>query len=926
MRIFNKKDKKSNSDNDFFTLLEEPSADNNNNRAKPKTVPRHVLTPDEVLSGFKEEKPADVKSTGALDSLKNRIILSGEKNNSVDFNETEEEPQGFTIDSFKTAKQKEETPVIEDKTEDVALPEPIVTPENEDISQDNTESESQTAPKNNTSTLLDKCVNYIKDEEGKEADLNAEPLYKLQSVAEILQSESDENLRRLSAKYDISFDDLGRVPKKTDEEITPKPETKASEPKHIELKIEEPEISENEAPRNDNTEFETRWDDLTVKNENKISFINVQSNVKSVISDIDMPFVPTDANKPKDIHDTATITFTPVNDNSNGFTQLKVSSKTRPIDLTGEISELPETYSEPQDVQLEQDEFEDYIPQEELDCKENAGKFLKKFSINRRNYFLISTVSIFLTFVLAISKLPFMSQLILSSTRTTMIVFSVIAALIVIVNGDMFLSLKNIFKRKGSPDICAALASVTTLAYAVFGIISETIISDVLLLLGIILSFRSLTAFFKSSYMLSNLKLVGSNSQKKAIKLIDDNAVTFAMSKNAIEGDVLIAAPQKTTTISNFMKYSTFGVFLGGKLPVLTAISLLLSLILGFTCTFYFGGAVYGLYAAAAVQCFTAFPVAFLIDALPLYRACKKLKRKGGMIAGKTAAEHLEMANAVVIEAADLFPKGKITLHQMKVLSENNLEDTLIRAASLTENLGSSLAPIFKEIAGTGNIEVLPDSDTVKYEDRMGISGWVDNRLLFIGNRTLMEAHSIEVPPVEVDRKILRKGFFPVYVATREKACALLIIQYHVDNEIARELRELTASGVTLLVNSCDPNLIEEMICDYFGLYSDSVKVMSAAGSHMYKNVMSPTKSAAAPALYRNNPLALVSILNCAAKIKKSNILLSVMYIIFTILGAVIFAYSSLGGSGSLIAESTLLIYGLLSTVISYIVYFFARP
>lgn len=42
--------------------------------------------------------------------------------------------------------------------------------------------------------------------------------------------------------------------------------------------------------------------------------------------------------------------------------------------------------------------------------------------------------------------------------------------------------------------------------------------------------------------------------------------------------------------------------------------------------------------------------------------------------------------------------------------------------------------------------------------------------------------------------------------------------------------------GITMLIDSSDPNLTEEMICDYMGLYDDSVKVMSTAGCHMYKN------------------------------------------------------------------------------------------
>lgn len=93
-----------------------------------------------------------------------------------------------------------------------------------------------------------------------------------------------------------------------------------------------------------------------------------------------------------------------------------------------------------------------------------------------------------------------------------------------------------------------------------------------------------------------------------------------------------------------------------------------------------------------------------------------------------------------------------------------------------------------------------------------------------------MEAHGIAVPSVETDRKLLRRGYFPVYVATDDKACALLAVQYSVKPELAREFRKISAMGITMLIDSSDPNLTEEMICDYMGLYDDSVKVMSTGG------------------------------------------------------------------------------------------------
>ena len=109
---------------------------------------------------------------------------------------------------------------------------------------------------------------------------------------------------------------------------------------------------------------------------------------------------------------------------------------------------------------------------------------------------------------------------------------------------------------------------------------------------------------------------------------------------------------------------------------------------MGFVIGAYFGNLVYGFYTAASILCFAAMPLIYLIENLPLYTASKKLNRRGAMIAGKTGAQAVEMANAVVLNSEDLFPSGTITLHDIKVLSENNIDDTIIRAASLTDAIG----------------------------------------------------------------------------------------------------------------------------------------------------------------------------------------------------------------------------------------------
>ncbi len=821
----------------------------------------NVLTVDEVL-GRHTHKAENAKSTGALDSLKKRMLTANGK--------TEDNAPNNEAVIAHTAMPKNDA----EKTED----EP---------------------PK----TLLEKCRPFILDEKGEDTSKAIPPSYKLESVADILKKNNENTVDSFNQKYDFDADYLGRyVEKKLAEEKAPKKvEPKPETPPKPEIKT----ISTDTIP-------------IT-------AIKNAQTNVSFTISDID-PLEKTTPSKPE-ADSNATITFTPV---ANGDTApiIMVSSKTQQLDLTGEIATMEDisSNSPASRVELEKSDFDDYVPQNEIKSEIDSKRFLRIYSIKKRNAFLASGASILFTFLLLIMKLPFMTGAVLSQTKPTMIICTAFLGLIAVANGDIFLSLSSLFKRRSDADVLAALSSIFVFAYSIFGIIKGEIITDLCLLCGISLCLRAIGQFQKYSYLLSNLKQISKKSPKKAVRLLSDPAITYSMAKNSIEGDTLIAAPQQSDRIDDYIKYSTYGTFLNGKLPIITVVSLLLSALTFFATSKYFGGMFYGMYAAAAVQCFASLPAVFLIDNLPLFQASQKLNRQGAMISGKAGAEHIELANAIVLNSDDLFPAGTVTLHNMKVLSENNMSDTILRAASLTRELSSPLFNVFREIAGDENMQNLPVSDTVKYEERMGISGWVDNQLLFIGNRTIMEAHGITVPDIETDRKILRSGYFPVYVASNDTAVALLMVQYSVSPTVAKELHNLTKIGVTLLINNTDPNLSNEMICDYLGLYEDSVMVMSAAGCNMYKNTSTPIESCSAPAVFRGKPISLAKILNCANRIRHSNTAITVMYILSAVLGVLMFAYTSFTSTDTLMNGGAVLLYALISTVLTIGIYLTQKP
>ncbi|MBE6732751.1 MAG: hypothetical protein E7561_01995 [Ruminococcaceae bacterium] len=840
MSIFSKK-----ANDELFELLEADAKkvqESNDNKIQPS----YVITAEEVLS--REESPRETKHTASsespLEALKKRMLNQSKE-------QTEEKP-------LKNIEKKENT----------------------------------------EKTLLQKCKPYTVDEQGHDATTPKEPLYRLESVAEILENDSRNTMEALSKKYGIMIEDLSG--------------NKTA-------------INKSEQKKTSNTANSQKADAVTpIEEKSEITVSNFQTSLPD-ISDIDNLVTP--KSEPTEaISEGATIKFTPIKDNDSALKSKTAVSKTNTIDLTNELGDLlvPETIQEK--PQLEESEFDEFTAEDELKNPQDAKRLIYKLSVKKRNSFLRMIGSILLTLILVCFEIPPLSDLMLSTTGIMMGICTGILALISLINADMFLSIPKIFSRNSTADISASLAALFGLGYSLAAALISHDGYELSIIVAAILSFRSISQFLERSNLLSNLKQICTIGEKNAVMLIMDEATTFAMAKNAIEGDVLIAAPRKAEHITDFMKYSKFGNFINGKLPIVTAASLVLAIVSGFAAASLFGEFIYGLYAAAAIMCIAAMPVIFLIEALPLFDSTKRISKKGAMIAGKTAAERLEMANAVVLTSADLFPSGTVTLHNMKVLSENSVDDTILRAASLTGAVNSPLANIFNKIAGTNSAYSMPDSDTVKYEEKLGLSGWVDDELLFIGNRTLMESHGIEVPDVKLDKKILSRGYFPVYIASGNTAVALIVVQYSADETVVHELKKITDSGVTVLVNNCDPNITSEMICDYLGLYNDSVRIMSNAGVHMYKNASEPQEYCSAPAAFKGRGINFISIINSAAKIKKSITLLHVLYVLIACLGVVMFAYLSFSGADSPITPRTLMLFELGATFAALLLYQAFKP
>ena len=167
-----------------------------------------ALTPEEVLAQNAASE-ADNEPTGALEALKKRMLSSQQQ-------DTPEKAPQKTPEAPKVpeAPKTEAAPI-----QTPAAPEAVHGGSSDslfdfdffDLTASNGQNaESRPEPEKKEKSLLEKCRPFIIDDEGHDSAMKDTPAYRLESVADILNNQSAKTLDRLSEKYEIEFDDLGR--------------------------------------------------------------------------------------------------------------------------------------------------------------------------------------------------------------------------------------------------------------------------------------------------------------------------------------------------------------------------------------------------------------------------------------------------------------------------------------------------------------------------------------------------------------------------------------------------------------------------------------------------------------------------------------------------------------------------------------------
>lgn len=520
--------------------------------------------------------------------------------------------------------------------------------------------------------------------------------------------------------------------------------------------------------------------------------------------------------------------------------------------LAGDEEEDNEPDEEPV-FDEDEEELEDYSSPEE------AGAVQHELTYRRR----VGWIGVFLSLVLELVLI--LLSVVVHFTGTPAIesywyigLHSFLLLTLMLINHRQVGSgLAGLFRLQATADSPAAAASALALIHTVLQFFHVTGVSGgTLELLAPVAGFSLLLGTCGRQARVvrisENFRFLAHPCEKFTARRIEDEGAAVEIGRPAVAlGQPEVAYFRPASFLTHFLEnsYAEDGSDRTMRLftPLLLAGSLVLAVVFGF----WRGDWWMALTVGCAAFCLSA-PAALTAVNFPLLSAARKSLRRGGMISGWTAVEEYGETDAVVVDAADLFPSESVLLHGIKTFSGARIDQAILDAAAVSIAAGGPLAAVFRRVI-EDKLDILQPVDNLVYEQDMGLSGWVGGRRVLIGNRKLLENHGVDVPSRDYELRYTKEERQLVYLSTAGELSAMFVVSYLGDEGIMACVDDLTRAKVTLLVRTCDPNITEEQITSALQVDGYYVEMMGNAAGRTFSTLLDLDKEPEVPAVLACN-------------------------------------------------------------------------
>lgn len=410
--------------------------------------------------------------------------------------------------------------------------------------------------------------------------------------------------------------------------------------------------------------------------------------------------------------------------------------------------------------------------------------------------------------------------------------------------------LSKLFAMKADCDSLSAVAMVTGIANCVImfansNLIKGSIVHIYLTTAILSLLFNTMGKLLIVTRTRRSFGFVSGTSDKYAVLKVEDEETAQNFTRGTLRDFPSLVSMKKTEMLRDFLKISyapdSTDSFCRVFTPIVLAAGIIVGVLAGFVAKGEYGsaGAYVGFSVFTGCVAICSAVSLMLVVNLPMERSSKKNAELQGALLGYDAVEELADTNSVLIDAAQLFPQGSVTLSAIKVFSDTRIDEAIVEAASLTNQSGSILKNMFYDIIA-GKTELLNPVESYIFEDSMGLCGWINNKRVLLGSRELMINHSIEeVPSVAKEQEYTKGGKSAVYLSISGELSAMFVVEISPSLEVKRALTELSKQGVYTVIKTVDSLISINMISELYGVSSEYFKLLPFRLYEKYEETVS---------------------------------------------------------------------------------------
>ncbi len=340
-----------------------------------------------------------------------------------------------------------------------------------------------------------------------------------------------------------------------------------------------------------------------------------------------------------------------------------------------------------------------------------------------------------------------------------------------------------------------------------------------------------------------------------------------------------------------FTKLSIPGRSTVGVMAVLLAV-LAADIILNVVLSTQSAGSVSDVITRTTVSVFAVCPFSiFLAYGYPFARVASLAYETDSAILGDSSAELYANTSVITVDDSIVFPSFGVKVQNIRIYNNARIDRVLYYASSVFSATKGPLSDVF-EVA---TMEMgLSDDVKITDVDHEFLSAQVDGVNISFGsfNSLTEKGFAISDEMCSDDADFLDELSI-MYMFRENILVSKMYIKYIVDGDIEPTLAQLSSNGMTLCVKTFDPNITDEMLISKLNLKSPPVRILryqTEDTPHMF-NERSSSGIAST-----SSPKSLLQLLPYCIKAihtRKTCIVLSVMYIVISILLFALFLVSS---------------------------------